>query len=132
MFIASHKAIGPVPGSGNSSPRDTEQCEGVRKDLIYTLTWSKDHLHIKDHLLIKTAFTCPHVYTFHAIEPAHKDHICIRATVPRVVFNTRFAVYANVNIICMNISLRKTCELLPSKLFIRVFCGVMLPITLQR
>ncbi len=34
----------------------------------------------EDHMLIKTVFTGPQLYTFHAIEPAYKDHLCIRTT----------------------------------------------------
>ncbi len=34
----------------------------------------------QDHLLIKTTFTGPQRYTFHGIEPAYKDRLCIRTT----------------------------------------------------
>ncbi len=52
-------------------------------DVFNYQSCSKDHMHIG-----------PQVYTFHAVEPAYKDNLCIRTTfflfVPRAVFIYKF------------------------------------------
>ncbi len=46
----------------------------------YSQTCSKDHLFIKITCLERPHFTGPQRYTFHVIEPAYRDQLCIRTT----------------------------------------------------
>ncbi len=76
--VATRGGLGGYPlwetGTGNV-PGDM-----VRKIIIlkYSETGCKDHLYMKAICSKRPHFTGPQVHTFHAVEPAYKDHLCIK------------------------------------------------------